>query len=95
MLTHALEFDADKDGKLSKEELEKFIADFVQRHPGPGGAGPGRRPEGGLNSAGGPQQRGPEGARPEGTRPEGGPNGTDAGGRPTTGDRPQRPRRPE
>ena len=39
MLEHAMEFDADKDGKLSKDELQKFIADFVQRHGGAGGAG--------------------------------------------------------
>ncbi len=27
-----MQFDADKDGKLSAEELGKFIADFAQEH---------------------------------------------------------------
>lgn len=44
MVDHAMEFDADKDGKLSREELTKFAEDFAAHHPGPGGppgAGPG------------------------------------------------------
>jgi len=39
---HAMEFDANKDGKLSKAELKKFAEEFVKHHPGPGGPdGPG------------------------------------------------------
>ena len=54
MLTHALEFDADKDGKLSKDELKKFIEDFISRHPGPGGNDEpgGRGPRGGRDMDG-------------------------------------------
>ena len=37
MVAHAMEFDADKDGKLSKDELQKFAEDFAKRHAGPGG----------------------------------------------------------
>ncbi len=60
MLTHAFEFDLDKDSKLDKDEMQKFIADFIQRHGargpgvrmdlvdlcgcGPGGPGPGAGP---------------------------------------------------
>lgn len=39
MLAHAFEFDADKDEKLSKEELKKFIDAFIAHRPGPGGPG--------------------------------------------------------
>jgi len=66
MLTHAFEFDADSDGKLSKEEMQKFITDFLQRHGGGGEGGPPRR------GAGGPPN-GPGGGRPNdggGERPE-------------------------
>ena len=52
MLTHAMEFDADKDGKLGKDELQKFIADFMQRHGNQAGGGEGRGPSGGRE--GGP-----------------------------------------
>ena len=65
MVEHALEFDADKDGKLSKDELQKFVDDFVQRHAGPGG------PDGGAGSP-------PGGGRPN-----------------ESGDRSERPRRPD
>ena len=66
MVEHAMEFDADKDGKLSKQELQKFAEAFAQMHPpgGPGGPGgpprdgAGRGPEGGGNNLG-------EGQRPE------------------------------
>ena len=63
MLSHALEFDADSDGKLSKDELEKFIDDFVKMHPGPGPGGPG---EGGGPGRGGPERGGPERGGPGG-----------------------------
>ena len=69
MVEHALEFDADKDGKLSKDELQKFVDDFVQRHAGPGG------PDGGG--------RGGAGSPPGGGRPN------------ESGDRSERPRRPD
>lgn len=70
MLTHALEFDADKDGKLSKDELQKFIDDFVKRHSGaggPGGAGGGARggAGGGPNGPGGGGRPDEGGERPE------------------------------
>lgn len=57
MLEHAMEFDTDKDGKLSKDELQKFVDDFVKRHAGPGGPGGGG---GGRGGADGP----PGGGRP-------------------------------
>ena len=70
MLTHALEFDEDKDGKLGKEELEKFIADFVKRH-GSGGAGASGGTGGPPRSAAGGPSNGPGGGRPdEGERSE-------------------------
>ena len=31
MFVKAMEFDADGDGKLNKDELQKFIADFLTR----------------------------------------------------------------
>ena len=70
MLAHAMEFDADQDGKLSKDELQKFIADFVQRHPGPGG--PEGGPGGGVGRPGGGPRGGPGAGRPNegGERPE-------------------------
>jgi len=45
-----MEFPADNDGKLNKDELTKFIDDFVNNHPGPGGpdggpGGGGERPD--------------------------------------------------
>lgn len=57
---HAMEFDADKDGKLSKEELLKFAEDMARRR-GPGGPGGEGRAPGGR----GPEGRGP-GGRPQG-----------------------------
>jgi len=64
MLSHAMEFDADKDGKLGKDELQKFIASFIERHgsragggrEGGGQGGPGGR-EGGGGGAGGGRER--------------------------------------
>lgn len=74
----ALRFDADTDGKLSKEELMKFAREMGSRQgrpPGPdGGRGP--RPEGDR-----PPGDRPDGPRPDGDRPRG----------EGEGDRPQRP----
>ena len=36
MFSHSMAFDADKDGKLNADELQKFIADFVQSQSRPG-----------------------------------------------------------
>ena len=62
MIEHAMEFDADKDGKLSKDELRKFVEDFIANMPMPGGRGPGG--PGGEGRPGGNR-----GGRPEGERP--------------------------
>jgi len=56
MVEHAMEFDADKDGKLSREELLKFAEEMASRR-GPGGRG--RRPD-----EGGEGQRERRPARP-------------------------------
>lgn len=37
MVEHAMEFDDNKDGRLSKDELMKFAIDFQEHHPGPEG----------------------------------------------------------
>jgi hypothetical protein len=61
MLAHAMEFDADKDGMLSKTELQNFFEDFTKRHSGrsrPAGIGD---PPGG-DAAG--RSNGPQGDRP-------------------------------
>ena len=92
MLTHAMEFDADKDQKLDTKELEKFIAAFTQRHGNQvgGGAG-GGRPGGAGGPPGGGRPGGEGGGPPGGGRP-----GSEGGGPPGgAGDRPERPRRPE
>ena len=60
MLSDSLKFDADGDVKLNKEELQKFIADFVGRKPGSGGPGP----SGGKN-----RDAGRDGATPPNRRP--------------------------
>ncbi len=62
-IEHALEIDADKDGKLSKDELRKFAEDMASRRGGPGGPG------GGPGDQGRPRG---EGDRPpsEDERPE-------------------------
>ena len=36
MFSHSMAFDTDKDGKLNADELQKFIADFVQSQSRPG-----------------------------------------------------------
>ncbi len=62
MVDHAMEYDANKDGKLSRDELAKFAEDFASHHRGP----PGGHPE----EDNGPD--GPHGAAPNDrpTRPE-------------------------
>ena len=57
MVEHAMHFDADKDGKLDKDELLKF-AEEMSRHRGPGDRG--RGPEGGGEG----EPRPPRPARP-------------------------------
>ena len=69
MLEHAMEFDADKDGKLSKDELQKFVDDFVKHHAGPGGpGGGGRGGAAGPPGGGSPNEGGDRSERPR--RPE-------------------------
>jgi hypothetical protein len=65
MLNHAMQFDSDKDGKLNKDELQKFIAAFVDRHGNQGG------PDG-------PRPNGPPPPRDDGPGRDGGP-GRDVG----------------
>jgi hypothetical protein len=63
----ALTFDADKDGKLSRSELEKLAEEMGRRGPpgrgGPGGRGFGRGGDG--EGQGGLGQRGQGRRRPE------------------------------
>ena len=63
MLEHAFEFDADKDGKLSKDELQKFIGDFMKHTPGSGGPSGEGGPGGGRPNQGGERSERPR--RPE------------------------------
>jgi hypothetical protein len=77
MVDHAMEFDADKDGKLSREELLSFAREMPRPMGPPPGPGPGG-PEGG-NGPGG------RGRRPPGP---GGPGGRGNGPEP---ERPRRP----
>lgn len=85
LVEHAMTFDADGDGKLSKAELTKFaeqLGSRSQRGPGAGGPG-GRGPGAGGPGAGGPGgqgRRGPDTGGGPGNRQEGIPN-----------DRPTRP----
>lgn len=65
---HALEFDADKDGKLNKDELVKFAEDMARRRQQGGPGGEGRGPGGRGSEGRGPGGRGP-GGRPEGDAP--------------------------
>jgi Ca2+-binding EF-hand superfamily protein len=44
-IERAMTFDADKDGKLSKEELGKMAEQMGPGRGGPGGRGPGERPQ--------------------------------------------------
>lgn len=64
MFDQAMEFDADNDGKLSREELKKFVDDVNQHRlqPGP------RRPVGGRGPAG-DSRRGPPDDAGSGARP--------------------------
>lgn len=68
----AMRFDADADGKLSKEELMKFAVEMGNRQgrpPGPdGGRGP--RPEGDRPPGDRPPGDRPDGPGPEGDRPQ-------------------------
>lgn len=76
MLNHAMEFDADQDQKLSRDELKKFLDDFTKHHRGPGGP----------RSGAGPGGRGPRGDA------GGSPNGFDRGiGGDERRERPRRP----
>ena len=76
---HAMEFDADGDGKLDRNELAKFAEDIQRMRGGRGGpGGPG-------GPGGGPGGRGERGPGPGGFGGPGGPGG----------ERPQRPQRPE
>ena len=66
-IEHAMEFDADGDGKLDRGELTKFAEEIHRMRGGPGGSGGGRGgPGGGPGGQGGPGGRG--GERPQ--RPE-------------------------
>lgn len=60
---HAMEFDADKDGKLSHDELAKFAQDMAQRRGG-GPGGPGGPGDGRPNGQGGPGGRSESRERP-------------------------------
>lgn len=55
MVEHAMEFDADKDGKLSRAELMKFAEEMVRRGP-PGGGRDGQGPPPGGGRGGRPQE---------------------------------------
>ena len=67
LVTDAMEFDADKDGKLSKAELTKFAQEFASRGPQGGGPGGGRGAFGdrGGRGGGGGGDRPQRPARPE------------------------------
>lgn len=69
-----MKFDADGDGKLDREELTKFAADFQQMRRGgggPGGRGPGGRGPEGMRESDGLRESSEERERPERpTRPE-------------------------
>ena len=81
-IEHAMEFDADGDGKLDRGELTKFAEEIHRMRGGPGGSGGGRGGPGG-----GPGGRGERGRGQGGQGGPGGPGGP--------GERPQRPQRPE
>ncbi len=63
---HAMEFDADNDGKLSREELMKFASELPPPPAPPGMGGPEGRNDGrrGPRGEGGPGQGRPESDRP-------------------------------
>ena len=84
---HAMEFDADGDGKLDRSELTKFAEEMhaMRMRGGPGGPG-----GGGGGFQGGGQRSGPGGGRGPRGEGQGG-----SGGPPSDGERPERPRRPE
>jgi len=60
-IEHAMRFDADKDGKLSKDELQKLAQEIGRRRGGEGGGG--RPRDGGGREAGGDRAKRP--ARPD------------------------------
>ena len=60
---HAMSFDFDEDGKLSREELKKLAEEFASRGPGRGRGGPGGRGRRGGQPGGG--QRPPRASRPD------------------------------
>ncbi len=66
-IEHAMEFDADKDGKLSHDELAKFAQDMAQRRGGGpgGGGGPGEGRPNGPGGAGGRPDGGERPKRPD------------------------------
>lgn len=84
MVEHAMQFDADGDGKLSREELLKFATEITSRQM-PGGMGRGRGQNPG--NFGGPG--GPGFGPPGGQGPRNGGRGNPGGGEP------ERPRRPD
>ncbi|MDZ4852304.1 MAG: EF-hand domain-containing protein [Pirellulaceae bacterium] len=68
----AMEFDADKDGKLNRDELMKFAQEMPNRRPGGdagGDRGPGR-PDGGRPDGGRPDAGRPDAGRPDAGRPD-------------------------
>lgn len=72
LIEHAMQFDADGDGKLDKAEFTKFAEEFISRMGRPGGeGGPGGRRPFGTDDEGGPGGRRPngQGGNPEGERP--------------------------
>ncbi|HEY4259214.1 MAG TPA: hypothetical protein VGM98_03595 [Schlesneria sp.] len=66
-IEHAMQFDADKDGKLGHDELAKFAQDVAQRRGGgPGGpGGPGEGRPNGPGSSGGRSDGGDRPKRPD------------------------------
>ncbi len=68
MLAHAFEFDADSDGKLNRDEMRTFIAEFIRMHDG---GGPDRRgPDVGAGAGAGDPGRGGRPTEGGGDRPE-------------------------
>ena len=69
-IEHAMEFDADGDGKLDRDELTKFAGEIQRMRGGPGGGrgGPGGGPGGRGPGPGGPG--GPEGGGERPQRPQ-------------------------
>ena len=84
MVEHAMQFDADGDGKLSREELLKFATEITSRQM-QGGMGRGRgQNQGNFGGPGGP-----------GFGPPGGQGPRNGGRENPSGGEPERPRRPD